>query len=97
MPLHKLAEEVRIPESEAVRIAIYFGLGRGTGGCYDDREIVKTYIKYLHKRLYGCVDAKNAKTVPAPTLPENPNCGRRSAVRRKRGFKTPWSGSLFLQ
>jgi len=51
--LKELADEIGVPENDMRRIMIYAGL-KCRAGLYVERGFLKTYIHYLHEKLFGC-------------------------------------------
>jgi hypothetical protein len=89
MPLNKIAEEIGVQESEAIRLATYAGLRRERGGYYDDGQFLRIYVKFLHEKLYSFAAVE-------PTVDEKPKKSARRvrvAAKHKRAT-TPWAGTL---
>jgi len=63
MPLNKIAEEIGVPESEAARLAIYFGVPRRSG-LYEER-------KFLLAHSATC--AKKSSVLPSWKMPRRKN------------------------
>jgi hypothetical protein len=73
-PLKDLAQEIGVPESDARRILIYAG-HRSVGGQFEECSFLRTYIRYLHEKLFGCAATYgipkhgNARVRPGARLP----------------------------
>jgi len=59
--LNKLALEVGLSESELLTLVTYSGLRRERGGFYDDREILKLFVKHFREQVYGCAGSDYAE------------------------------------
>jgi hypothetical protein len=85
----ELAQEIGLSESDARRILIYAGLP-SVGGQFEEVIFLRTYIRYLHEKLYGVVAAEK-RSAAKPEVRKKKIIRGHLSGRKRAAAKTPWA------